>query len=627
MVAGLPNCAITRDMNMTENLTEHATPTESAPVPVVDPTPPTFSPRMEAFWQWATAILCVLSLVAALLVLSGRMSRAALPPDTIHLKADRFLLHKIASRPASGWSSVIVKLDVRLDARRQTELKALGADVYRHLPLIDCVAVRVPSRALSRLAALPFVSRVSTDTHVDKCDQFTVGSSGAAYAWQSPYNLSGNGITVAVVDSGVHQAQDLYTPGLLLGLLSSPRVIASVNFVSESGQNTTDDLCGHGTHVAGIIAGNGASSTGLTCFKTFYGIAPQVKIVNVRVLDALGASNVSTVISGIQWVVNNRTKYNIRVINLSLGHPVGESYTTDPLCQAVEQAWKAGIVVVCAAGNDGRLNTTQTSTADNEGWGTAYGSIQSPGNDPYVITVGATKSMDGVRADDRIATYSSRGPSRLDFVVKPDIVAPGNRVISVEAVNSNLANLYSATNQVPFSAYSYIPLPLNSLMYFRLSGTSMAAPVVSGAAALLLQKDPTLTPDTVKARLMISADKWGFPDGSTDACTFGAGYLNIPEALSCTATATAPATSPALYRDANGNVCVDLQTILWGTKVIWGTAGLTDLQTLYGNTILWGNTTLSNSTILWGNSVWTDLIIWGTSSAAVDLSSTAVHGE
>jgi serine protease AprX len=159
--------------------------------------------------------------------------------------------------------------------------------------------------------------------------------------------------------------------------------------------------------------------------------------VNVRVLDANGGGTVSTVLSGIQWVIQNRSKDNIKVLNLSLGHPVGESYTTDPICQAVEAAWRAGIVVVCAAGNSGRMDAVEDQP-DNEGWGTAYGSIQCPGNDPYVITVGATKSMDGKRADDKIATYSSRGPSRLDLICKPDLVAPGNKVVSLDVNNSTL---------------------------------------------------------------------------------------------------------------------------------------------------------------------------------------------
>ena len=160
--------------------------------------------------------------------------------------------------------------------------------------------------------------------------------------------------------------------------------------------------------------------------------------MNVRVLDNLGSGATSTIIAGLQWVVANKTAYNIRVINLSLGHAVGESYHTDPLCQAVEAAYKAGIVVVCSAGNQGRQQNTVNSALNNEGYGANYGSVDAPANDPYVITVGAMKSMDGKRADDRIATYSSRGPSYGDMVLKPDLVAPGNKIISLRSPGSTL---------------------------------------------------------------------------------------------------------------------------------------------------------------------------------------------
>ena len=243
-------------------------------------------------------------------------------------------------------------------------------------------------------------------------------------------NLTGAQVGVAVLDSGIRASQDLASQGTGTG----NRITTAVNFVS--GENQTNDTCGHGTHVAGILAGNGFASSGTGAFRTFVGIAPAANLVNVRVLNANGQGNVSDVVSGIQWVITNKSHYNIRVMNLSVGHPVGESYTTDPLCQAVEKAWKAGIVVVVAAGNEGRIQNTTDASLDNEGYGTDYGSIQSPGNDPYVITVGAMKATDMVfaangtwthnRSNDHIATYSSRGPSRLDLVMKPDIVAPGN---------------------------------------------------------------------------------------------------------------------------------------------------------------------------------------------------------
>ena len=329
---------------------------------------------------------------------------------------------------------MIARLDGDLTPARQSRLAALGADVTRHLGFIHSVALSLPERSLGKLAALPFISHLSYDGEVKKSDAFTDGSSGAAYARQQ-YGLTGQGVGVAVLDSGSRIVMDLMNSGN-----SASRLSAQMNFVPGTVDYT--DWCGHGTHVSGIIAGNGAASTGSLFSYTFKGVAPQANLINARVLDAAGGGTVSSVLAGIQWVIDNKSNYNIRVANLSLGHPVSESYKTDPLCQAVEAAWKAGIVVVCAAGNNGRATAYNTAGAPNEGWGTAYGSIQSPGNDPYVITVGATKNMDGVRGDDRIATYSSRGTqppgpgaqARYYCTGKPDdfgVYAGGNDVLHV----------------------------------------------------------------------------------------------------------------------------------------------------------------------------------------------------
>jgi serine protease AprX len=252
------------------------------------------------------------------------------------------------------------------------------------------------------------------------------------------------------------------------------------------------DLYGHGTHVAGIMAGDGVNSTGPQYTKTFRGIAPNVNLVNLRVLDANGRGTDSGVIAAIQTAIQLKSKYNIRVINLSLGHPVFESYTVDPLCQAVEAAYRAGIVVVVAAGNEGRNNAQ-----GNEG----YGTIGVPANDPYVITVGAMRSMGtSTRADDLIATYSSKRPTAIDHVVKPDLVAPGNRQVSLSSWGTSLELNYSS-NVVPINYYRSGDNSTVSSTYYIMSGTSMAAPVVSGSVALLLQAHPGLTPDQVKARL------------------------------------------------------------------------------------------------------------------------------
>ena len=337
-------------------------------------------------------------------------------------KADSTLQKQLASPKSKGWTSVIVKTDSAPTAAQEAALTALGGDVYRHLSLINSVALRVPNKNLAKLAALPFVTRISWDGTVKKNDEFIVEHSGADVAWSNP-GVQGTGVGVAVLDSGIRPHQDLKNP-----VTGANRLLTSVSFVPPppGGTIVANDMNGHGTHIAGIIAGAGQASTGGNYFRTFKGVAPDANLVNVRVLDENGQGTVSQVISGLQWVSQNAPKYKIKVVNLSLGHPVGESFTTDPLCQAVEKLWRGGIVVVCAAGNDGRLNATQTAGMDNEGWSTAYGSIQSPANDPYVITVGATKNMDGNRANDRIATYSGRGPSRLDLILKPTVITYGS---------------------------------------------------------------------------------------------------------------------------------------------------------------------------------------------------------
>lgn len=539
---------------------------------------------------------------------------------------------KIASSPTA---SVIVQWQSAPTAAQRRQVRALGAHADRPLPLIHADALRLPMAAVKRLRALPFVRHVSPDVSCRKSDEYTVGASGADVAFAGA-GLSGTGVAVAVLDSGI-QAERADLAG---------RTLASVNFLGDGDGTQTDaaaDDCGHGTHVAGIIACNGTASSGPDFFRTFYGIARGANLVNVRVLNASGQGTVSDVIAGLGWTVAHKDEYGIRVINLSLGHPVGESYTTDPLCQAVEAAYQAGLVVVCAAGNGGRRWDTPRTllgivVGSNEGYGTVYGGIQSPANDPYVITVGAMKSVDGLREHDQIATYSSRGPSQLDFVMKPDIVAPGNRIVSVNAVGSSLETTVGALDGVSLSEYSTLSTPPAD-RYLRLSGTSMAAPVVAGAAALLLQADPTLTPDTIKARLMIAADKTGYGQsgqGDTNPLLYGAGYLNIPAALTCPYTATAPALSPTVSCDETGTITVADSPLLTSGQGVWGT-GLLNLAGVWGTQILWGDNILSDSQIIWGDSIrsplWNRQIIWGDSTGAgrdqtsADLSATALLGD
>ena len=284
--------------------------------------------------------------------------------------------------------------------------------------------------------------------------------------------MNGQGIGVAVIDSGVspHPA--------LTGDLA-----ASVSLVT--GDSSVADAFGHGTHIAGIITGSGAAAARVTPLYTG-GIAPGAHVVNVRVLGADGVGLTSDVIAGIDWAIANRARFNIRVINLSVGHPVTEPAATDPLCEAVSRAVSAGIVVVAAAGNSGK-------TADGT---PILGGITSPGNSPYAITVGALNTWQTVpRQDDSLTTYSSRGPTRYDLAVKPDVLAPGNKIVSLEADDSYLAENYAFLHRAGTGSNAYM----------QLSGTSMAAGVVSGGIALLLQAHPSLTPAQVKLALQTGA--------------------------------------------------------------------------------------------------------------------------
>src|SRR6185312_17026343 len=273
-----------------------------------------------------------------------------------------------------------------------------------------------------------------------------------------------------------------------------------------------------------------------------HGVAPAVDLINLKVLDRTGKSTDAQVIAAIDWAIQNRRQYNIQIINLSLGRGVYESYKLDPLCQEVEKAWLAGITVVVAAGNGGRFAPTH-----------GYFTIAAPANDPLVITVGAmnTRSTPS-RADDQMTTYSSKGPTFGDHVVKPDIVAPGNRIFSIRLLPAGTLEQTFAGDVVPLS--SYVSRPSNGMVsqYFVLSGSSMAAAATSGAVAALLASGSSnnhLSNDQIKARLMKTASK--FPqtavhitDPAThqtftvvdDIFTVGAGYLNLDAAIASNAT-------------------------------------------------------------------------------------------
>src|ERR1035437_393191 len=363
---------------------------------------------------------------------------------------------------SSSTSDVIVQYKT---APTKNELKELGpyGQIKKQFVNVNAVSVWLTATQIQTIVKDPNVKYISPNRVTKGSLDITTATVNANIAWSLGY--TGTGVGVAVIDSGVYAHDDLKAANG-----SGSRIVYSQSFVP--GLDASDQF-GHGTHIAGIVGSNGRDSTGPGFKRTLKGIAPNVNLINLRVLDANGAGNDAGVIAAIDEAITLQSTYNIRVINLSLGRPVWESYTLDPLCQAAEAAWQAGIVVVTAAGNYGRDNSM-----DEHG----YGTIVAPGNDPYVVTVGAMNAMGTAnRGDDQIASYSSKGPTAIDHIVKPDLVAPGNGVVSLMSPNSTLAVNYPS-NQVPNSYYQTGGTGTSST-YLRLSGTSMATPVVSGAAA------------------------------------------------------------------------------------------------------------------------------------------------
>ncbi len=355
---------------------------------------------------------------------------------------------------------------------------------------------------------------------------------------------TGKGVTIAVLDSGISANHPDFASN------NKSRVLTSVDFTGSSRQGDAD---GHGTGVAGVAAGNGAASNGYA--GNYAGVAPEANLVDVRVLDENGIGRTSNVLAALNWVVQNRTRYNIGVVNMSLGSPVRESFHTDPLGKAVELTVRAGVVVVCSAGNMGRTEQIVGTNADGSPiYQLAYGAITSPANSPYVITVGATDTHGTARrSDDTVASFSSRGPTRFDHLAKPDLVAPGRRVVAPmsQEPNPHLATQYPDRVVQPTSNAA-------PNLYFNYSGTSFAAPVVSGTVALMLDANKSLTPLLVKAILLKSAQELtGFGSKHSSVFSQGAGLVNSAAAVQF-ANAVVPNADKLVAGDkvlrGNGNV-------------------------------------------------------------------------
>lgn len=544
-------------------------------------------------------------------------------------------LSKIATplhgRKDNDATDVIVQFAMTPGAIHREKILMRGGTIKDDLSFIKALHASIPASRLDDLSEDSTVTYISPNHPIQSTLNNTTAAVLADYPWG--LGLDGKGIGVAVIDSGVRQVEDLRTANKK----KQSRVVYSFDTIGGG----TDDLYGHGTHVAGIIAGNAAASSCPSCDIALQGIAPNAKILNFHALDQNGAGTDTSVINAIYQAIQMKALYNLRVMNLSVGRSVFESYKQDPLCHAVEVAWRAGIVVVVAAGNDGRDNSF-----NNNG----YGTINAPGNDPYVITVGAMNTLGTPdRSDDVMTSYSSKGPTAIDHIVKPDIVAPGNKVISLQAQDSTLVAGYPA-NVPPTGYYRDGKGKRPSPNYFMLSGTSMATPVVSGAAALLLQRHPRLTPDQVKARLMRSAYKT-FPQYTTitdsgvsytiqyDVFTVGAGYLDLQAAFSETRSidANLSAKSPTAVYDPTTNSVHFARdhSLFWGSSAMWGSSTVWGANSFVGSqSAMWGSSALWGSSAMWGSStasafsaLWASSAMWGSGTNTPDPMSVAIGGD
>jgi serine protease AprX len=510
-------------------------------------------------------------------------------------KVDPTMARRRALRPQET-SSVIVTM---VPGAKLPQEFARYAQPNSRLQGINGQVLNLPNKVISQLEARPEVFQIH-DNRAIKADNYRTSFAVGSRAAQHGYGFTGAGIGIAVIDSGIATWHDDLTNHSSVSYpYGDQRVAAFVDFVNAQSLPYDDE--GHGTHVAGIIAGNGQASDGRQS-----GVAPGASLISLKVLDANGRGTVANAIAALDWVLAHHAQYNIRVVNLSVGANVQESYWTDPLTLAAKRLVDAGITVVTAAGNRGR-------NADGQ---EQYGAISAPGNAPWVLTIGASSTNGTTRRDDdTIAGFSSRGPTFLDWGAKPDLLAPGYGTISLA---DPLGVFYTTKAQylVPGTQ------PMGYQPYLILSGTSMAAPVVTGTVALMLQANPSLTPNAVKAILQYTAQE--YPD--LNALTQGAGFLNTMGAVRLS----------RFYATAQPGDAVPTQAmwskhLIWGNHQIhgglpvpsanafalgtnWGAAQADDDNIVWGtfgdDNIVWG--TNGDDNIVWGTSYDGDNIVWGT---------------
>jgi serine protease AprX len=466
-----------------------------------------------------------------------------------------------------------------------------GLQVEEEFQVVPAFVARVPASALSSLAAQSDVRYISPDGAIQVIPAVSARATGkpaknqslksarapkrkvsarnlltthpidigAAAAWGSDKNgVTGNAISVAVIDSGVDAAHaDL-----------RDQVIA-VNVNKNS--STTSDGYGHGTHVAGIINGHDAA-------QHYLGVAPNATLISVKIADDSGQAYESDLLRGLDWVKSNRDTYQIRALNLSVSTSVPESYATSPVDAAVERLWSEGVAVVAAAGNLG--------SAEDAVW-------YAPANDPYVITVGCLDDNGTTLAgDDSLCPISSRGITEDGFA-KPDLIAPGRKIVSA---------LAEGPGGLSVALADYFPNRITpDGHHIRLSGTSMAAPMVVGAIALLLERQRNLTPDQLKDILVRSSSRYPGQVDNAGRLDISAALLSVDQSKKDVTQVPLPVGAPTAPRDSTTLVWDGAR---WGSTywdgARWGSA--------YWDGARWGNATWDGAR--WGNATW-DGARWG----------------
>jgi subtilisin family serine protease len=575
-------------------------------------------------------LLIVFSMLAQMCAATtaGAAARAKSPAAAHRAKVSHALRDRLRRAGESVQTAeVILQLSGKPSGRLNALLNRAGVHVRAKLDRLDTLALELPLGVIEELDSLDEVHFVSPDEQVVSTGHVvtTTGTEMTRLSGLVSQPFDGTGVGIAIIDSGMDVSHKAFAAKLDL---SGSRVKFKKDFTGEG--KADKDYYGHGTHVASSAAGMSTVAGGV-----YEGVAKGADILNLRVLDSQGRGRVSDLLAALNWILSpvdpnkplsssnptNATKYNIRVVNLSLGAPAVDSYRVDPLCKAVRMLVDAGIVVVAAAGNNGK---------DPSG-AKLYGAIHSPGDEPSAITVGATNTFGtDARGDDGITSYSSRGPTRgswvdeagarhFDNLIKPDLSAPGNRLIYAEADDAGKPNTIVKDN--PQLDTGVTDSDNKRLMY--MSGTSMATPLVAGTAALMLQANPKLTPNMVKMILMYTAQ----PLAGFNTLEQGAGQLNVEGAVRLARlvrtdlTASTPAGTPLLTgAQPSPSTTIAGHTFNWAQGLVldygYATGGdlVTKYQKVYGTGLLMSDGILMSDGLLMSDSTtWTSSVTFGDS--------------